>query len=445
MKQLLLNSYLILIIILSSAFMVFAQNNVKILNLIDNHTTSTSTNQSFYVGTLSNPLMQVTSYYTFEAWLYVDSYSVNEWSVIMDRQEVFSFYLIDKTSGGGHYRLRFVARNSSDAVIAEIRSDGLNGSTDYQMDLFTWYHVAVSRDGTTTRLFINGNLTDSSTDGDFVLSTPSGNPVNFGARYRSSYERFLDGAMDEIRYSDTSRYTSAFTISTNSLPHDTINDMNTILLFNFNDSSVTNSTSADSYTAYKHNSPFTYSDWDNFPANFLPLPVKYIDGLKAKFSDNKVILTWATASEKYNKGYELQHSIDNQNWDSINFISGAGNSNTIRKYSAIDNNPFNTNYYRLKQIDYNGLESFSNTEYLSLLQENNYSVFPNPASNILYINGINNNQIQEVIIYNTLGNEIIKVEVNNNSIDISTLKTGVYYIKIKNSGADFIVKRFIKG
>ena len=122
--------------------------------------------------------MQVSSTYTFEAWIYIDSYTSGNFPVIMDRKTVFSLYLIEKPSGGtGDFRIRFVARDNSDNIIASIRNDGTLGSTDYTMDLHKWHHVAISRDGTTARLFVDGNLPDSSTDPDFVLSTPSGNSV----------------------------------------------------------------------------------------------------------------------------------------------------------------------------------------------------------------------------------------------------------------------------
>jgi hypothetical protein len=180
--------------------------------------------------------MQVTDSYTFEAWLYVDSKG-SGYPVIMDRKTVFSWYLIAPPNGGdGDYRVRFVARDDNDNIIASLRSDGNDGSTDTPMYFDTWYHIAVSRDGTegVARLFINGTEVHSSTDPDFVLSTPSGKSVNYGARYWASYERYLDGALDEIRYSDIQRYSSNFTITKNSYTHATTGDGNTILLFNFN-------------------------------------------------------------------------------------------------------------------------------------------------------------------------------------------------------------------
>ena len=221
-------------------------NNVKLLDLTGN---TYSSGASFYVN-IGNQ-MQVTTDYTFEAWLYVDtkpSGASGYFPVIMDRRTVFSWFLIDDPSStGSTYCLRFVARDASDNIIASVRCDGNDSSTHTPMNLQDWYHIAVSRDGTTLRLFINGAIVDQSTTAHFVLSTPTGNSVNYGARYWGGYARFIDGALDECRYSDLARYTSKFSINTTSPPHDTTGDPNTILLFNFDHNNLANTTSANSY------------------------------------------------------------------------------------------------------------------------------------------------------------------------------------------------------
>jgi len=90
----------------------------------------------------------------------------------------------------------------------------------------TWYHVAVTWDGTTYRTFLDGTLgatTSSSTepfDGtglQFSVGTVNGTTQNF------------IGYCDEFRLSDDARYTAAFTPSTSAFE----NDPNTKLLLHF--------------------------------------------------------------------------------------------------------------------------------------------------------------------------------------------------------------------
>ncbi|MDV7188318.1 DNRLRE domain-containing protein [Lutibacter sp. TH_r2] len=61
----------------------------------------------------------------------------------------------------------------------------------------------------------------------------------------------------------------------------------------------------------------------------------------------------------------------------------------------------------------------------------NVFVFPNPTSDKLYIKGIEN--IETTInIYSAMG-QLLKQEKYNSSVDLSTFKTGLYYVKISNT------------
>ena len=69
-----------------------------------------------------------------------------------------------------------------------------------------------------------------------------------------------------------------------------------------------------------------------------------------------VVIDWQIASQVNNDYFEIQRSVDIENWYTIETVTGAGNSNTQMSYSVIDTKPFyGTSYYRLKQTDYNGI------------------------------------------------------------------------------------------
>lgn len=84
------------------------------------------------------------------------------------------------------------------------------GSVNWTPTVNTWYHVALVKDASTYRIFVDGTqigtFSDSSPWPD-VAST-----AYFGAR--SDGARSLDGWFDEIRFSKTARYTSNFTPET---------------------------------------------------------------------------------------------------------------------------------------------------------------------------------------------------------------------------------------
>ncbi len=440
-------NFLLLFLAMTISLQSYGQitgNNVKVLNLTNNAYTSGA---SFFVKYNSHPQIEVDTFYTFECWMYVDTRASGDYPIIMDRRAVFSLFLIalDSSSSGGDYRIRFVARDNSDNIIASVRSSGKNaGSTDYQTDFHKWYHVAVSRDATTTRLFINGTLVDESTDTNFILSTSVTEYLNYGARYWGSYERFIDAAFDEFRYSDIARYTSSFSISVYSAPHDTTGDPHTILLFNFDNSDFTNTTSANSYTALYHGTP-GFIDWDDAGLDeYLPLPIKYIEPLSAKeYEEDKVILNWATATEENNDGFKIERSENGIEWQNIGFVKGAGNSILTQYYSFVDSHPNAENYYRLKQLDYDGKFYYSNQAYYSLKEKKSCTVYPNPCSDFLQIKGLLPHRKTSAIIYNAQG-QFVKASPSPAQIDIQELPKGVYFIEIIHFNSKSEVLRFIK-
>ncbi len=422
---------LFLVLVFVGSINILNGQNVKILDLTSN---TYSSGSSFYVNIGSQ--MQVTDTWTFEGWIYVDSRGGSDYPVIMDRRTVFSMYLIDGVNGGD-YAVRFVARNSSGTIIASLRCDGVAGSTATAMDFDKWYHVAVSRDGTTARMFIDGNEVHSSTDPDFVLSTPSGNAVNYGARYWGSYERFLDGALDEMRYSDIARYTSDFTINKHSSPHPTSGDGNTILLFNFDNSDLTNSTDANTYTATAHGT-LTYSDY-NALSDDLPLdgtlPLNFISFSANKYN-SQVQLNWETAFDITGKEFEVQRSIDLKNWQEIGAVAYEKRKNT---YTFIDKYPQNINYYRIKAVNFDGNFSYSKTLSISNTVNNVISVFPNPVKNIIFVSGLNEKLPVKYAIYDTFGKKL-EQSFTNGIIRFENKKPGLYYLQIKGETKKFIVK-----
>ena len=78
---------------------------------------------------------------------------------------------------------------------------------------------------------------------------------------------------------------------------------------------------------------------------------------------------------------------------------------------------------------------------------NGWKVFPNPTKNNIIIEGVSDTK-SEIIILNSLGEEIIKL-INRNSgfisetIDLSKLENGIYFIKIRDDKSQ-IIKKVVK-
>jgi hypothetical protein len=95
--------------------------------------------------------------------------------------------------------------------------------------------------------------------------------------------------------------------------------------------------------------------------NGTALPIELLD-FSATPENQMVRLNWITASEINNSHFTLERSTDAQHFESIGTVQGAGNSSTIHRYESFDKAPLlGTSYYRLKQTDFNGSFTYSQT------------------------------------------------------------------------------------
>ena len=129
-------------------------------------------------------------------------------------------------------------------------------------------------------------------------------------------------------------------------------------------------------------SPMTYNFDDLLVNRVSLLPVELISFNGGK-SGNGTQLTWETATETNNSRFDILRSADGVGFENIGSIAGAGNSNSVLKYSFIDNAIAISSpliYYRLKQTDYNGKFSYSEIIKVKNSEEtsSNLKVYPNP-------------------------------------------------------------------
>jgi len=75
---------------------------------------------------------------------------------------------------------------------------------------------------------------------------------------------------------------------------------------------------------------------------------------------------------------------------------------------------------------------------------NYYSLYPIPVHNFLTIKPLNQASIDQVIIYNQLGQKEIDYQPENNEIDVSMLTPGLYVIEIQNGEVKLRDKLLVK-
>jgi len=181
----------------------------------------------------------------------------------------------------------------------------------------------------------------------------------------------------------------------------------------------------------------TYITLGSIDASQTPLPIELIS-FDAKIIDNQYVqLNWQTASETNNDFFTIERSQDAENWEAIATIPGAGNSNKVLEYEAVDYEPLQgLSYYRLKQTDFNGDFSYSDIVAISDIKEKDLSIDLSPNPTIGKVNVVVENvQLNEIEVYNTMGQNVSsRVFIQESgehqfTIDLSALPMGIYLVR----------------
>jgi len=171
------------------------------------------------------------------------------------------------------------------------------------------------------------------------------------------------------------------------------------------------------------------------------VPVELL-AFSASVNGSEVQLSWSTATEINNRGFEIQRLINQQNdFVTVGFVEGKGNSTEINYYSFTDRpdlNGRNQIFYRIKQVDYDGTFSYSkvaNVTYdvpVEFVLNQNYPNPFNPATRISYF--VPKESFVSIKVYDFLGREV-ETLVNEFKatgsyeleFDASNLPSGTYF------------------
>ncbi|MCO4818406.1 MAG: T9SS type A sorting domain-containing protein [Bacteroidetes bacterium] len=187
------------------------------------------------------------------------------------------------------------------------------------------------------------------------------------------------------------------------------------------------------YSGIVVNNDALYTMGSPTPANALPVEFLYIKATQER-DVNKI--DWATAMEENNSHFIVQRTHDGASWESLTEIGGAGFSSNVLKYEYIDMNPYmDVNYYRIMQVDYDGKYDYSDIVMVnSLVQQAdiNLKVFPNPATDKVQVQWGENEETGKVVVLGLNGKvvaEQLPDQHNNTTIDLTSIKDGVYFIQ----------------
>lgn len=178
------------------------------------------------------------------------------------------------------------------------------------------------------------------------------------------------------------------------------------------------------------NAVLAFSEW-TMAEGAAPLPVELIS-FDSQQEGPHTLLSWSTMVEINSDRFEVERSFNGVDFIKVGMVKASGNTNEIQRYNWMDlfsnNSEAKYVYYRLKMIDKDASLEYSNTIIVERLHVPSLVAYPNPAIAFIKVNlGLPRFNYQ---IVDQLGKLVKSGVSNGDEINVSTLKKGVYFLKI---------------
>ncbi len=158
------------------------------------------------------------------------------------------------------------------------------------------------------------------------------------------------------------------------------------------------------------------------------LPVKFLNfqAQNRKYWSN---LTWTTSGNINSKEFIVQWSINGIDFKEIGIVANTCINKDECNFSFDHLYPaFGVNYYRIKQIDLNGVYEYSKTIQLNFVK-NSFEIKNNVVTNYIELS-CSQLMGNRFFIYDYLGRMVLSTKINDSKkINVSFLHTGMYFIK----------------
>ncbi|QQR84987.1 MAG: T9SS type A sorting domain-containing protein [Flavobacteriales bacterium] len=166
-----------------------------------------------------------------------------------------------------------------------------------------------------------------------------------------------------------------------------------------------------------------------------PLPVELLH-FDARPEEAEVLCTWATATETNNDFFTVERSADGETFSDIGEVDGAGQSQTTLAYAFSDDAPLDgLSYYRLRQTDFDGTETWSQAVAVWRgAPASELVLYPNPCGDELFFAGGSLPEERASILDATGRVVVDRATLAGARIDVSTLLSGSYIVQLSTEG-----------
>ncbi|PSL31537.1 T9SS type A sorting domain-containing protein [Dyadobacter jiangsuensis] len=193
---------------------------------------------------------------------------------------------------------------------------------------------------------------------------------------------------------------------------------------------TTGSLAPDTYVAY------TFASLDT------PMPVT-LTAFTAQAEGKTALLRWATTEETNSDFFEIQRSPDGKSWTELGRQVSQGESKVLVSYQFTDVKPeAGTNLYRLRMVDKDGTFAFSSIKPVRFGGEPRRVVYPNPATDVLFLNSPES--IGKIRIINANGVEVYKAAKKFESeLNISALQNGIHLVELTTVTGSIVTEKVL--
>lgn len=175
-------------------------------------------------------------------------------------------------------------------------------------------------------------------------------------------------------------------------------------------------------------------DIDNIARyEYMSLPVE-LSGFDASLHPEGVWLRWQTESESANDYFQIEHGTDGMPFSPIGRQEGAGNSVQSQRYSFLHRDPLpGQNYYRLRQVDFDGTEHFSPVRGIAIAGAALLAA-PNPTAGAFVLRGLGESPAR-VRLYGATGALLWEGDAaDGETVELAAYPSGMYWVEVRQGG-----------
>lgn len=168
------------------------------------------------------------------------------------------------------------------------------------------------------------------------------------------------------------------------------------------------------------------------------LPVQWSVPCKAQIINKQAYVTWSVAQQRNTMLFEIEQSLDGVHFNKVGTTQGDGVLYAERSFAFAHANPVvGKNYYRIKQVDFDGQYSYSNIAYAAYYLANQVALYPNPASDIVRITLKNLDKVQ---VYDIFGRFLFSqpLTVGENQVSVEDVPAGLYCFRFESGSTQLV-------